>query len=733
MPSSPRLVLVSNRLPVTVKVERGEVTVAQSAGGLATGLRGPHEQSGGPWVGWPGEVSRMTPPQRERLDAHLAELHCVPVHLTTAEVTKYYDGFSNSVLWPLFHYLLDRIPPTSQEWDVYRGVNERFADAVARIYQPGDLIWVHDYPLTLLPGMLRARLPAATIGFFLHIPFPASEVLRILPWREQVLEGMLGADLIGFHTYTYRSHFASSALRILGIAASEGDRIYVDGREIRLGVFPIGVDTQTFGAMADDPDVLREVQSIRDHAHGERILLGIDRLDYTKGIQRRLLAFERLLEREPKWRGRVRLVQVCVPSRDKVPSYQAYRRQVNELVGQINGTYSTVDWVPIHYVYRPLGEQQVVALYRAADVMLVTPLRDGMNLVAKEFVTTRTDGDGVLVLSEFAGAAVEMGEALQVNPYDIDSMAQAYSDALSMPEDERRLRMGALRQRIASRDVHHWARSFIEALGGVPTDAVRPRTSLSSPEELATLTARLRSAERLLLLLDYDGTLVPFARAPDLAAPDRELYDLLKALAGRAGALVHIVSGRRRDPLERWLGDLPIGLHAEHGYWSRMAPGKPWTAMPDVDVSWKAAVRRILDEATSATPGALVEEKTATLAWHWRMAEPELGSQRAEALWARLERETRGGGAELLRGDKVIEVRPRGVSKATVLDRVRAALELPRVTVAAMGDDWTDEECFRALPPEAIAIGVGYRATIAAYRVASPRGARALLAGIVAP
>ena len=729
----PRLILVSNRLPVTVKVDRGDVTVARSAGGLATGLRRPHEESGGPWVGWPGDVSRLTAAQRERLDAHLADLHCVPVHLTSAEVTKYYDGFSNSVLWPLFHYLLDRIPPHSQEWDVYRAVNEKFADAVARTYRPGDLIWVHDYQLTLVPAMLRARIPAATIGFFLHIPFPASEILRILPWRERVVEGMLGADLIGFHTYTYRSHFASSTLRILGIATNEDDRVYLDGREIRLGVFPIGVDSQTFCALAEDPDVLREVAETRDHARGERILLGIDRLDYTKGIQRRLLAFGRLLEREPKWRGRVRLVQVCVPSRDKVQSYQAYRRQVNELVGQINGAYSTVDWVPIHYVYRPLSEKQVVALYRAADVMLVTPLRDGMNLVAKEFVTCRTDGDGVLVLSEFAGAAVEMGEALQVNPYDIDAMAQAFGEARAMPEEERRLRMGALRHRIVSRDVHHWARSFLDALGGMPAEGAVPRTSLSSADELSALTSRLRSAERLLLLLDYDGTLVPFARAPDLATPDRELRELLSALAARPGALVHIVSGRRREPLERWLGDLPIGLHAEHGYWSRMAPGRPWAAMPDVDVTWKASVRRVLDEAVSATPGALIEEKTATLAWHWRMVEPELGRARAEALWRQLERQTTGTGAELLRGDKVIEVRPRGVSKATVLGRIRTALELQRVTVAAMGDDWTDEECFRALPPEAIAIGVGYRTTIAQYRVATPRAARALLAGIVAP
>jgi trehalose 6-phosphate synthase/phosphatase len=725
-----RLILVSNRLPVTVKHEHGEIEVSRSSGGLVTGLRGPHEQSGGLWIGWPGDVSRMTAPQRQKLDGQLEALRCVPVYLSSAEISRYYDGFSNAILWPLFHYLLDRIPPHSQEWEVYRAVNEKFADAVARVWRPGDLVWIHDYQLTLVPKMLRARIHGATIGFFLHIPFPASEVFRILPWREQVLEGMLGADLLGFHTFTYRSHFASSVLRVLGLS-TPAERIFVDGREIRLGVFPIGVDAQAFGALAEDPEVLEEARSIREGARGERILLGIDRLDYTKGIPRRLLAYERLLEKEPRWRGKVRLIQVAVPSRDKVPSYQEFRRQVNELVGRINGSFSTVDWVPIHYVHRSLTEKHVVALYRAADVMLVTPLRDGMNLVAKEFVTARPDEDGVLVLSEFAGAAAEMGEALQVNPYDIETMAQAYSDALTMPEEERRLRMRSLRQRIASRDVHHWARSFIDALGGIHGDGAAAKAAMTSADDLAALAARLRSAERLVLLLDYDGTLVSFARSPDLASPDRPLRDLLGGLAAKPGVRVHIVSGRRREPLERWLGDLPIGLHAEHGYWSRMAPDRPWVAMKDVSVDWKPEVRRMLDQATAATPGALIEEKTASLAWHYRMAEPELGAARAEELWHRLERDLKDAETDILRGEKVIEVRPRGVTKACVVERVLGQFEPPLPTVAAMGDDRTDEDCFLALPPDAIAIGVGYRQTVARYRVATPRAARAFLASVL--
>jgi trehalose 6-phosphate synthase/phosphatase len=323
-----------------------------------------------------------------------------------------------------------------------------------------------------------------------------------------------------------------------------------------------------------------------------------------------------------------------------------------------------------------------------------------------------------------------MGEALQVNPYDIESMAQAYADALMMPEEERRLRMRALRRRIAARDVRQWANSFIDALGG--SADVRPaQILLSSHEDLDALAARLRSAERLLLLLDYDGTLVPFARAPDLAAPDRQLRELLRALTTKPGTAVHVLSGRGHDTLERWLGDLPIGLHAEHGLWSRTTPGEHWVIAEAVGTTWLSGVRRILDDATAATPGALVEAKTASLAWHWRMAEPELGAERAHELWRRLEAELGGEPVELLRGEKVIEVRPRGVNKGRVVERLLAAASRPLPTIVAMGDDGTDDDAFRALPPEAITISVGFRLNAARYRVARPRAARELLESVV--
>ena len=717
-----RVILVSNRLPVTARMDHDEVVVERSAGGLATGLRRIHDRSDGVWIGWPGDVSGLGDGQKQHLSALLADARCVPVPLSTEEVAGYYDGFSNGVLWPLFHYLLDRIPSHSLDWEVYRQVNERFADTVASVHRPGDLVWVHDYQLALVPQMIRDRLPSARVGYFLHVPFPSTEVFRTLPWREAVLEGMLGADLLGFHTVRYLSHFSSSALRVLGIP-TQGDTMRFEGREIAVGVFPIGVDAAALSALAEDEDVLGQAASIRNEAAGQRIMIGVDRLDYTKGIPRRMLAFERLLEREPQWRKKVRLLQVAVPSRVDVPSYKDFRTDLEGLVGRINGAFSSVDWSPIHYVQRSFDERRLTALYRAADVMLVTPLRDGMNLVAKEFVTCRSDEDGVLVLSEFAGAASEMSEAVQVNPYDIDAMAMAYHQALTMPDDERRIRMRALRQRIGNRDVHHWAQSFVDALEGTPKG--RERVVPSSQEDLDALVARLRAADAVLLLLDYDNALVPVL--PAGGSPDRELHGLLSALAARPTTRVHLVSGRPRDTIQRWFGGLDLGLHAEHGHWSRMSIDESWTHIEDANVEWKPVVRRALDAASAAVPGTWVEEESASLSWHWSAADSEYGATRARDLWHRLQEQVSGMPVDLLRGPHVIEARARGVNKGRVVDRVFTPLRRPWPTIVAVGDEWVDEGLFRALPPEALTVGVGFQASGTRYRVARPRDVRHLL------
>jgi trehalose 6-phosphate synthase/phosphatase len=721
-----RLVIVSNRLPITTNITGDQITFSKSSGGLATGLRGCHERTGGVWIGWPGLTSRLSKKQRSNLDRQLAELRIVALYLTRREVKEYYEEFSNGVLWPVFHYLLDRVPLGPSAWDSYLRVNERFAEMVVEQYQSGDMIWVQDYQLLLLPGLLRQRLPDARIGFFLHIPFPAAEVFRILPWRREILESLLGADLVGFHTYSYMQHFASALADLAGLEPEDG-RVWLDDREVRFGVFPMGIDAEAFRQLATSPAVEEELRTIKGDAGGRTILLGVDRLDYTKGIPRRLLALEAMLQADPDLRDHIRLIQVAVPSRDEVPSYQDFRREIEGLIGRINGTYGTVTSVPIHYLHQSISPERLVALYRAADVMLVTPLRDGMNLVAKEYVASRVDDDGVLVLSEFAGAGDELHEAVFVNAYDVRDLTVKIREALALRPEERGARMRALRRRVMSYNVHRWANDFIRALESESGAERRPTPEVALKDALG----RMRAAETLAILLDYDGTLVPIAPTPDQAAPDRELLSLISALGLRPHTVVEMVSGRARDQVEAWFGALPIALSAEHGIWFRASPTAAWESMIDVArLDWLADVRTILEEFTSATPGSFIEEKAASIAWHYRRAARGFGQMQARELRVRLSQAMTGRPVDILEGKKVLEVLPRGANKARVVQRLLSREPSPTL-IAAFGDDRTDEELFAALPPTAVTLHVGPGSSLATQRLSNPTAARAFLRALL--
>ncbi|HEY9226434.1 MAG TPA: trehalose-6-phosphate synthase, partial [Gemmatimonadaceae bacterium] len=368
--------------------------------------------------------------------------------------------------WPVFHDRLDQAPLHTDAWGAYETVNARFADAVAAQWRPGDMIWIHDYHLMRLPALLRARIPDAQIGFFLHIPFPNPEIFFTLPVREALVEGLLGADVIGFHTRRYRGHFTAALRRLLGLEMDADAHVRYQGRQIALGIFPMGIDAGAFAHRTTARAVTTAVMDLRAGALHERLILGIDRLDYSKGILRRLLSFQRLLLRHPEWRERVRLIQLAVPSRGGVRAYRRLRDEVERLVSRINGEFSTPSWTPIRYMHRSVDDTTLLAMYRAADVMLVTPVRDGMNLVAKEFAACRSDEDGVLILSEFAGAADQLVDALIVNPYDVEAVGEAIHRALSMEGSERRRRMRRLREHVLHHDVHRWAAGFVGALAG---------------------------------------------------------------------------------------------------------------------------------------------------------------------------------------------------------------------------------------------------------------------------
>jgi trehalose 6-phosphate synthase/phosphatase len=653
----------------------------------------------------------------------------IQVALSESEADAVEGRFCRSVLWPVLHGLIGNLPLLFEGYDEYVILNRRFADEIVRAHAPGDVIWIHDYHLMLVPDMLREALPGARVGFFLDAPFPAADLFRVLPFRETLLKGMLGADLIGFHAAAFMRHFSAAVLRTLGVV-TKVDELGWRGHTIHTGVFPMGVDVTGIEALARSRAVAERVASMRARSgENQQRLIAVDRLDYTQGIVRRLLAFETLLRDRPALKGRVQLLQVTAPSRPLGGSRKDYGEQVSRHVGRINGELGNATWMPINHLVRELPPDEIVALHRAADALVVTPIRDGMSAVAKEFIAARVDDDGVLVLSELTGAACELAEAVHVNPYDVPATAEAFWQALAMPRDERQGRMRALRQRVVICDRKRWASLFLERLSVPAPERLELRDRAHALDGLlATVASATSEGRRLVLMLDYDGTLVPFAQAPELARPDEGVRRLLLALAALPGAEVHIVSGRARQTLEQWFGDLHVGLHAEHGLWSRL-PGGVGRERQIRFRGWWLRALAVLRDWASRTPGSLVEEKPAGLAWHYRAADADCGAQQANALRAHLQELFSDCPVEILSGHKVVELRPQGVDKGCIVPELLE--RSPGAFILAVGDDLTDEDLFAALPRDAAAVRVGAGESSASYRLADVEEVRQLLQRLV--
>jgi trehalose 6-phosphate synthase/phosphatase len=724
-----RLVIVSNRLPLTLRRVADGWRAEHSAGGLATALGPVLNRVGGVWIGWPGEAPEGTDENRERVLAGWEDHHhYVTVDLPLALSRQFYQGYSNQTLWPLFHHFPSGLVYDPRGWEAYVEANKRFRDVVLEKYRPGDLVWVHDYHLMLLPQLLREAVPDAAIGFFLHIPFPPSDVFRVLPRREDLLRGLLGADCIAFQTHAHQQHFRSSLLRVLGVS-SRMDRVEADGRFVRLEALPIGIVPEDFtGPLQKDRAVRRSLEGLRRRFAARRILLAVDRLDYTKGIPERLRAFRRLLERAPDLRGRVVLVQVAVPTRERLPLYNELRHEVNELVGEINGGLGTPDWTPVVYIRRAIPRAELLALYAASDVGWVAPLLDGMNLVAKEYVACQQGGEGVLLLSEFAGAAAEMGEALLVNPYDEERTALALERALALSAEERRERMVALHKRVLRNNAIAWSHRFLAALRQAATSRSQWGGELPQPLPVADALAAHRTAGHRLLMLDYDGTLMPFAgRPPDAVAPP-DLRDLIGRLASQANQQLALVSGRPRATLEAWFGGIGrLWLAAEHGALLRSPASRDWEPLrPHMPVDWKPRVLPVLEHFVDRTPGSFVEEKEYSLVWHHRMADPEFGEWLANELVAVLEELLAGTDLLAVRGRKCVEVRLVWANKGEAWTHIEATGPDPSFRLA-VGDDRTDEDLFERLPPDSWTVHVGEGPSMARFRLPHPRDVRRFL------
>jgi trehalose 6-phosphate synthase/phosphatase len=682
--------------------------VQRSAGGLASALGAVRGDA--IWIGWPGTV--VPESLQPEVTQQLEEDNLVPVFLSADEEEDFYGRVCNDTLWPLLHYFGDRLRLTPEAWQRYVHVNERFADAVLEHCGPDSRVWVHDFHLMLLPAMLRRRAPNLSVGFFLHTPFPSSEVYRLLPAREEVLRGILGADYVSFQLGDYARHFRSSCLRVLGLD-SEPDGIYIAGRRVGIGIDPIGIDTLGFQELLADPETARLLSELDEQYAGRKLILGVERLDYTKGIPQKLAAFERLLERDPSRAGTTTMLQVLVPSRLESPEYRQQRDEIELLIARINGRFGQPGMTPVEYLHRNISKSGLVALYRRADVMMVTPLRDGMNLVAHEFVLCQTEPGlpsrwrGSLLLSEFAGSAQVLPGALLVNPWNIDGVVERLGTALELETPERRRRLETMAKRVVSLDSRKWADGFLTRLGRhSQRDLRHPPPPDAEGEVKERLLRKFSRAKARSILLDYDGTLRELEPHPDLAIPTRDIRQLLRELAALPSTDVHIVSGRRRRNLEQWFGQLPVHLCAEHGYLAR-APGGEWHTLVDLDLGWMRPIERLLKSVAADVPGAHVERKSCSIAWHYREAEPEYGSWRAHELLNDLGHHLAGAPAEILQGHRVVEVRARGVDKGLYVRSVFPNGKEASRFVIGLGDDRTDHDLLDALPRGSVAGHVG--------------------------
>ncbi|MFP5080185.1 bifunctional alpha,alpha-trehalose-phosphate synthase (UDP-forming)/trehalose-phosphatase [Pedobacter sp. JCM 36344] len=726
MTDNNKTIIVSNRLPVKITEQNGEYILRPSEGGLATGLGSVYKTGNNVWIGWPG--IEVPEDRQDEVRRKLATLNLIPVFLTNEEINLYYEGFSNEILWPIFHYVATYANFSQSYWDYYKSANEKFSQEVIYHLNDGDTVWIHDYQLLLLPCYVRRNKPQVTIGFFQHIPFPSYEIFRLIPWREELIEGILGADLLGFHTFDDVRHFLSAASRLSSAKPSENVIIHKN-RQIVVEAFPMGIDNDKFENLTKNIKVARHSAAFKEIHKNQKVILSIDRLDYSKGILQRLQALELLLQLHPEYIEKIELFMIIVPSRDTVPKYKELRDNIDQLVGNINSRFRTMNWVPLHYFYRSFSVEFLSALYSIADICLVTPMRDGMNLVSKEYVASRVKNDGVLILSEMAGASKELNDALIVNPNNIGDIMKAIIDAINMPTEEQVIRMTSMRYIVKKFNINLWVKNFMDKLSEVKQmqeSLLTKHAAVAIREDIAIAYA---NATNRFIFLDYDGTLVGFQADINKASPDEALYNILTDLTSDLSNRVILISGRNYQTLEQWFGHLKLDMIAEHGAWQKHLH-EEWKALPLLTDKWKTEVKSVLDTYTDRTPGSFIEDKSFSLVWHYRKVEKGLGELRANEITNHLRMMVADKGLQMLEGNQVIEFKNIEVNKGKAAQNW--LFNNHPDFIIALGDDYTDEDIFKALPDEAFTIKVGSNISAAKFYLKDHKEVRDLLKSFTA-
>lgn len=706
------LYIISNRLPVKVSKGDNGFNFERSEGGLATGLGSLQDISDRHWIGWPG-IHLDDEKDKEEIKIVLAKDNFHPVFLSEEQIENYYEGYSNSVIWPLCHYFYTYIQYESKYWDSYQEVNRLFCLEADKFIKQGDMVWVQDYQLMILPGMLRETIDNISIGYFHHIPFPSYELFRVLPERAEILKGLLGADLIGFHTHDYMRHFIDATYRVLGLDC-DLDEIHIGDRLGHVDAFPMGINYELHYNAIKEESVQKTAKELLGSFGNHKLALSVDRLDYSKGILHRIKGFASFLEHYPEYRGEVSLVMVVVPSRDTVDRYADLKIKIDEMIGAINGTYSTLNWQPVYYFYRGFPFEELMALYYIANFALVTPLRDGMNLVAKEYVAAKRDNPGVLILSEMTGAAAELKDALIINPNDTEQIESALLEAMLMPVAEQERRMEKMRRIIEKQNVNKWAHDFVTELDIINSKNKALKEKVIEEKAYKEIIEKYANSKKRLLILDYDGTLVPIVKQPELAIPEETLLQTLKTLAEDKKNTVVISSGRDKTFLEKWFGKINVDLAAEHGaffkekgVWNEV---NQIQFLPENDEIWD-----IMQHIVDKTPGSRIETKKTSLVWHYRNCDKWLADLREKQLINALMRPCARLNLQIMRGSKIVEVKAIGYNKGT--EALRLLGNDNYEFVMAMGDDITDDDMFHALPEDAITIKVGSVSNIARYNL----------------
>ncbi|CAL5390953.1 unnamed protein product [Camellia sinensis] len=687
-PFRQRLLVVANRLPVSA-VRRGEESwsLEISGGGLVTALLGVKEFEAR-WIGWAG-VNVPDEAGQRALTKALAEKRCIPVFLDEDIVHQYYNGYCNNILWPLFHYLglpqEDRLATTrsfQSQFAAYMKANKMFADVVNQHYEEGDVVWCHDYHLMFLPKCLKEHNSRMKVGWFLHTPFPSSEIHRTLPSRKELLRAVLAADLVGFHTYDYARHFVSACTRILGLEGTP-EGVEDQGRLTRVAAFPIGIDSDRFIRALEDTEVQKHIKELKDRFAGRKVMLGVDRLDMIKGIPQKILAFEKFLEENPNWRDKVVLLQIAVPTRTDVPEYQKLTSQVHEIVGRINGRFGTLTAVPIHHLDRSLDFYALCALYAVTDVALVTSLRDGMNLVSYEFVACQDAKKGVLILSEFAGAAQSLGAgAILVNPWNITEVASSIGQALNMSAEEREKRHRHNFVHVTTHTAQEWAETFVSELNDTVVEAqlrIRQVPPLLPVKD--AIKHYLQSNNRL-LILGFNATLTETVDTPGRRGGDQiremelklhpELKEYLTALCSDPKTTIVVLSASGRRVLDENFGEYNMWLAAENGMFLRFTKGEWMTTMPEhLNMEWVDSVKHVFEYFTERTPRSHFEPRETSLVWNYKYADPEFGKLQArdmlQHLWTG---PISNASVDVVQGSRSVEVRAVGVTKGAAIDRI---------------------------------------------------------------